>query len=135
MQAHTTNPTYVAYTGSSMEPVFIAGDILQVLPYEQKQVRRGDVILYSCASQSCNVVHRVDGFDARGIRTKGDNNRRADPWVVQHHQVVGYVARALHNRCWRRIQGGCIGLLKVKSTNALKYVDQWINHSFINIRA
>ncbi len=137
MQAHPSPnyPTYVVYTGSSMEPVFKDGDILQVLPYEHKQVKCGDVIFYSCASQNCNVVHRVTYLDAHGIRTKGDNNRCVDPWVVQHQQVVGYILRALRDRCWRRIPGGCIGLLRAKSVQTLRHVGRWAYHSRGNLHA
>jgi len=132
MQAH---PTYVAYAGSSMEPLFEPGDILQVFPYAQKRVRRGDVIFYSCPSQNCNIVHRVAELDARGIRTKGDNNRRADSWVVSPQQVVGYVVRALRDGRWRRIQGGCIGHLAVKSARALKHISAWTDHTMALLHA
>ena len=106
-----TYPTYVAYTGSSMIPIFKPGDLLQVLPYAGRQVRRGDVIFYSCPSESCKVVHRVADIDTHGIRTRGDNNALTDPWVVTTRQVIGYVVHAQRGRRWRRISGGYVGHL------------------------
>ena len=117
--------TYVAYKGSSMEPLFNPGDILQVIPYAGNKIRCGDVIFYSCPSQNCSVVHRVKACGARGIRTKGDNNRRADPRIVQPHQVVGYVAYALSGQRWRRIRGGYIGSYAVKGARALERISAW----------
>jgi signal peptidase I len=92
-----------------MRPLFKPGDLLEVLAYEDRQVRRGDVILFSCPSESCKVVHRVADIDTHGIRTKGDNNARIDPWVVSPQQVVGYVVHAQRGRRWRRISGGSLG--------------------------
>ena len=106
MQAH---PTYVAFRGSSMRPLFKPGDLLEVFPYEDRQVRRGDVILFSCPSESCKVVHRVADIDTHGIRTKGDNNARIDPWVLSPEQIVGYVVHAQRGRRWRRVPSGLLG--------------------------
>ena len=127
--------TYVNYTGSSMEPILKPGDLLQVLAHSGSPVRRGDVIFYSCPSKNCNIVHRVTDFDTRGIRTRGDNNAHIDPWVVSLEQVVGYVAHAQRGQRWRRIQGGCIGRLAVKSARALKHVSAWTDHTMALLQA
>jgi signal peptidase I len=108
-----------------MRPIFKPGDLLEVLPYEDRQVRCGDVILFSCPSENCKVVHRVADLDARGIRTKGDNNARIDSWVVTPQQVVGYVIRAQRGRRWRRISGGYVGRLAANCTRAVKRVREW----------
>jgi signal peptidase I len=117
-----THSTLVAFTGSSMRPIFKPGDLLHVLPYEERQVRCGDVILFSCPSESCNVVHRVADIDARGIRTKGDNNAHVDPWIVSLQQVVGYVVHAQRGRRWRHISGGLLGRFVASFLHAAKYV-------------
>jgi len=113
--------TYVNYTGSSMEPILKPGDLLQVLAYSGSPVRRGDVIFYSCPSKNCNIVHRVTNFDTRGIRTRGDNNARIDPWVVGPKQVVGYVAHAQRGRRWRLISGGLVGHFVANLLHAAKH--------------
>jgi len=120
-----TQPTFVAYTGSSMRPIFKPGDLLEVLPYEGRQVRCGDVIFFSCPRENCKVVHRVVDLDAHGIRTKGDNNEQIDSWVVTPQQVVGYVVRAQRGRRWRRITGGCVGRLAAKGMRAVKRASEW----------
>ena len=94
-----------------MNPVFKPGDVLQVLPYNGKTVERGDVILFSCTEEKRMVVHRVVDVDEHGIRTRGDNNRHLDPWVVTPQQVVGYVIRAQRDCRWRRISGAWLGRL------------------------
>jgi signal peptidase I len=105
-----------------MEPVLKPGDLLQVFPYVGRKVRYGDVILYCCPSKNCNVVHRVADVDARGIRTKGDNNIRLDPWIVIPQQVIGYVVRVLRGSRWRRIPGGYVGYLVANGARVMKHV-------------
>jgi signal peptidase I len=105
------NPTYITYTGPSMNPILKAGDLLEVVPYNGRQIRRGDAILFFCPEENRNVVHRVVALGARGIKTMGDNNVYSDPWIVTPEQVVGYVVRAQRGRRWRRIPGGYAGRL------------------------
>ena len=127
MQDH---PTYVAYTGSSMNPIFKPGDVLEVLPYDGRQVQCGDVVLFSCLEESRNIVHRVVALDTIGIRTMGDNNIRIDPWVVSPKRIVGYVARAQRGWRWRRISGGWIGRLVANRIRAVKRVFEWSRSCF-----
>lgn len=105
-----------------MRPFFKSGDLLEVLPYEDRQIRRGDVILFSCPSENCKVVHRVADIDAHGIRTKGDNNARIDPWFVTPQQVVGYVVHVQRGRRWRRISGGLLGRFAANLVRSAKSV-------------
>jgi signal peptidase I len=105
------NPTYVTYTGPSMKPILRAGDLLEVTPYNGRQVRCGDTILFFCPEENRNVVHRVVALGAAGIKTMGDNNLYRDPWFVTPEQIAGYVTRAQRGRRWYRIPSGFVGLL------------------------
>jgi signal peptidase I len=115
------NPTYITYTGPSMNPILKAGDLLEVVPYNGRQIRCGDAILFFCPEENRNVVHRVVALEAWGIRTMGDNNVYSDPWIVTPEQVVGYVARVQRSRRWRRIPGGYAGRLAAYLMRGLRY--------------
>ena len=104
-------PIYIAYTGPSMNPILKAGDLLEVTPYNGRQIRCGDAILFFCPEENRNVIHRVVALRASGIKTMGDNNLYCDPWFVTPERVVGYVKRAQRGRRWRRIPSGLAGRL------------------------
>jgi hypothetical protein len=124
------HPTYATYTGSSMNPVFKPGDVLQVLPYNGKTVECGDVILFSCTEEKHMVVHRVVDVDEHGIRTKGDNNRHLDPWAVAPEWIVGYVVRAQRRMRWRSISGGCLGRFVANRVRAVNCVGATLSALF-----
>ncbi|MDN4161804.1 signal peptidase I [Nocardioides abyssi] len=79
--------TATMLTGS-MEPGIMPGDVVVTTPEPASEVAVGDVISYHIPVEDHRVeTHRVvevitndDGTTA--IRTKGDNNENADPWVA-----------------------------------------------------
>ena len=114
------NPTYVTYTGPSMNPILKAGDLLEVTPYNGRQIRCGDTILFFCPEEERNIVHRVIALGSQGIKTRGDNNLYCDPWSVVPEQIVGYVKRAQRGRRWHRIPGGHAGRLAAMFVRATR---------------
>jgi len=114
------NPTYVTYAGPSMNPILKAGDLLEVTPYNGRQIRCGDTILFFCPEENRNVVHRVVALRPRGIQTRGDNNLYCDPWSVIPERIVGYVKRAQRGRRWRRIPSGHAGRLAAIAVRAIR---------------
>jgi hypothetical protein len=117
-----TQPTYVAYTGSSMNPILKSGDLLEVLAYNSRMVDCGDVIVFYCPEENCTVVHRVVATGAHGIRTRGDDNARVDPWLVSPELIAGYAIRAQRGLRWRRISGGRAGCLVASVVRGARYV-------------
>ena len=124
------NPTYITYTGPSMNPILRTGDLLEIVPYNGRQIRCGDAILFFCPEENRNVVHRVVALEARGIKTMGDNNVHSDPWIVTPGQVVGYVARAQRSRRWRRIPSGYAGLLAAYLVRTVRYTSAQLSTLF-----
>jgi len=122
--------TYITYTGPSMNPILRTGDLLEVVPYNGRQIRCGDAILFFCPEENRNVVHRVVALEARGIKTMGDNNVHSDPWIVTPGQVVGYVARAQRSRRWRRIPSGCAGRLAAHLVRTVLYTSTQLSTLF-----
>ena len=81
----------------SMEPALPVGSVAFLDPRDAAQVRVGDILTFRHPDYPGRLVsHRVVSIETgeRGelsIRTKGDANDSADPWVVSADQVVGVV--------------------------------------------
>jgi hypothetical protein len=101
---------FCAHIGPSMNPTLEQSDMLEVMP-GSGLLRRGDVILFLSPDGGQAVVHRIIEGGSRGIRTRGDNNPREDPWLLQRSDVVGRVVAAQRSGRRRKIAGGQSGLL------------------------
>jgi signal peptidase I len=102
---------FCAHIGNSMHPTLSEHDLLEIEPYGGRPVRCGDVIFFLLPHGEQPVVHRVVRAIAEGIRTKGDNSNRVDPWVIRSEDVIGQVVRATRGKKLRSIYGGRVGQL------------------------
>jgi hypothetical protein len=80
------------YSGLSMNPLLQPGDILRVVPYEEREIRRGDVVVFPEPRSRMTMVHRVLAVNPAGVTTKGDNNSTMDDWILQPSDILGRVA-------------------------------------------
>jgi hypothetical protein len=99
----------IRYTGPSMNPTLKSGDRLEVIPFDRRVIRRGDVVVFRPPEGGREVAHRVIGMERGGIRTRGDNSWQADDWLVSPADVIGCVVSAQRGRRRIRIYGGGIG--------------------------
>jgi signal peptidase len=99
----------INYIGPSMNPVFKAGDRLQIISYNQGKIRAGDVVFFISPEDGSKVVHRVISVDSDGIRTRGDNSYHEDDWVLRREHILGRVVAAQRGDRRRRIFGGPLG--------------------------
>jgi len=118
----------INHIGPSMNPTLKSGDLLQVIPYDGKKVRRGDVIVFHSPENSRKITHRVISIDSKGIKTKGDNNKRIDPWVLSHDNIIGRVIYVQRGRGCRRVYWGPIGQLFVAIVKAIRLIDSVISY-------
>lgn len=102
---------FCAHTSNSMNPTLCESDILEIAAYDDRPIRRGDVILFLSPDGNRPAIHRVVSVTPRGIRTKGDNNTRKDPWLIHREDVIGQVVRAAQGKKQRSIRGGTAGRL------------------------
>ena len=92
----TPTPFYVVSSGS-MIPALQIGDIIVVQDTNLSDgVVEGDVIVFDRPTdKEVVVVHRivdiVDDAPQRALRTKGDNNRLVDGWLVTEEYFLGKV--------------------------------------------
>ena len=97
----------ILYTGPSMNPVLYEQDLLDVIPYGNRNASIGDVICFQSPDKL--VVHRVIGIGSEGVRTQGDNNPTPDPVFLHTGDILGMVVAASRGRVNRNIQGGAHG--------------------------
>jgi signal peptidase I len=111
------DPIFFAHIGCSMNPTLWEGDLLKVVPFDEKSVQVGDVIVFTSPIDGTLIAHRVIATSFSYIRTKGDSNGKEDPWLVRHGAVLGKVVESSHNTKNQNIHGGLNGLLLAKLSN------------------
>ena len=105
-----------------MNPLLATPDVLHVRPYDGAEIRRGDVVVFPSPDGDCKVVHRVLSVDRDGVRTKGDNNRHVDPWIVNPADIIGRVEWIERGSRRIRICTGVMGTAQALVAKAVRLV-------------
>jgi len=113
----------IIYTGPSMKPTLKPGDTLQVIPFDGRKIRRGDVIVFLSREGDTKITHRVISIDSQGVRTRGDNNKCIDPQVLSHDNILGLVVLAQRKNRRVRIYGGIRGIQFARAIRAIHMID------------
>lgn len=116
------SPRYMLYTGPSMNPTLKTGDVLHVIAYNGKKVRRGDVVVFPTPAGWRDITHRVVSVDSGVIRTLGDNNSQIDQYTPGYDELVGRVVYALRGKKRLRIYGGVAGRLFALKARSMRIV-------------
>jgi signal peptidase len=117
----------VNYIGPSMNPIFKAGDRLQIVPYSQGKIRAGDVVFFISPKDGSKVVHRVISVNSNGIRTRGDNSYHEDAWVLSREHIIGRVVAAQRGKRRQRILGGPLGRLFAVTLRVIHAVESYVS--------
>jgi len=104
---------FAAYNGRSMNPTLRAPEIMEIMPYDQRTLRVGDVVFFLPPHNAQPVVHRIVRVTPAGIATLGDNNTREDNYLIQTKNIKGLVVAAWQGQKRRKIAGGIEGRLIV----------------------
>jgi signal peptidase len=102
---------FAAYVGPSMNPTLREPEIMEVVPYDGRPMRVGDVAIFMPPQAERPVVHRIVRVTPAGISTIGDNNTREDASLLQPENIEGRVVAAWSGRKRRKIAGGLQGRL------------------------
>ena len=122
------------YTGPSMNPTLRASDILHIVPYMHRRIRLGDVIVFVPSEGGRPIAHRAVSKDAHGVLTRGDNNTRVDPCVLEPSRIIGQVMFAQTGDKWRRVYGGTVGRVIGNLMNVRSRVDRRLS-AVLNAKA
>jgi signal peptidase I len=98
------------YEGPSMYPTFRTGDGLCVVPYNNRRINTGDVVIFESPENKRRIVHRVIAVLAEGIRTRGDHNRHIDPYLLRPDQIIGKVVTFQRGKRQHKALNGFFGL-------------------------
>lgn len=93
---HTGRYRTLTVLTASMRPSYPPGSVVVVVPTPVSQVREGDVITYAIPVDDHHIVtHRVVEVVRPGVvKTRGDANSTADPWVAQLQGTTAWTVRA-----------------------------------------
>lgn len=103
--------TSCIYSGPSMFPLLKPGDKVFIAPYKNRKIRCGDVIVFNHPRSGKKIIHRVFRKDKRGIQTRGDNNNRIDPWLLQTDNILGRVVSLRRGKRLKKILASFPGRL------------------------
>ncbi len=107
---------FCAHVGPSMNPTLCTLDLLEVVPYSDRRIKVGDVIIFIPPERVRPVVHRVVGITPEGIRTRGDNNNNDDAQLLQPADIAGRVVAAQRGQKRRKVFGGRFGRVVARLT-------------------
>ena len=126
---HATRSRYFLtnYVGSSMNPLLREGDGLHVVPYENRPIRPGDVIVFIPPGGGLKIVHRVVSVDVTGIKTRGNRAMKVDPWVLSPENIIGRVDSVRRKDRKLRIPGGVMGRIEACSSRCIHHLDATIS--------
>ena len=84
----------MAIGSASMYPKIRKGDAVIIEKYkETTKLKKGAIIVYHHDKKT--IVHRIDTITTKNnkvtIKTKGDNNKQTDTWIVAPSDIVGIV--------------------------------------------
>jgi signal peptidase I len=115
------------YTGTSMSPTLITGDILKVISYKDRDIRIGDVVLFYSPYAKKPIVHRVVTIGKKGIRTKGDNKIAIDDCVLQPNDIIGRVVSTQRGKKEIKIFDGFPARIYASTLETGKRVNMFIS--------
>ena len=102
---------FAAYVGSSMNPTLRRPEIMEIMPYDNRPLRVGDVAFFLSPEEDRLDVHRIVRVTPAGISTLGDNSMQEDTFLLQPKNVKGRVVAVWRGQKRRKIAGGLQGRL------------------------
>ena len=111
------------YIGSSMNPTLEPGVRLDVSAYHGQKIRKGDVVVFIPPGGDSKIVHRVISVNSDGIRTRGDNRKHEDNWVLSPDNILGRVVAVWRGKRRRRVFSGAVGQLFGVSIRGIRAID------------
>jgi hypothetical protein len=118
---------FAAYVGPSMNPTLREPEIMEILPYDKRPLRVGDVAFFLSPEADQPVVHRVVRVTPAGISTLGDNNTREDLTVLRPKCIQGRVVAAWRGQKRRKIAGGYLGWLISRWLRWRRVLDRYVS--------
>jgi hypothetical protein len=120
---------FCVHAGPSMKATLRELDVLEIVPYRNQEAKCGDVIFFVPPKGRQPVIHRITRITSRGVRTRGDNNDREDPWLLPHGSIGGKAVAAWRGRKRRGIRCGKKALLAICTMRRLRSLKSAMFHA------
>ncbi len=104
---------YFIYRGLSMNPTFYEPELLTIVPYSDREPKKGDIICYRLDHKNKGIVHRIIMVKGSRIKTRGDNSAYPDDYTVDKAAVVGRVIASRRGNKTRTVYSGKFGLFSM----------------------
>jgi len=117
----------IHYIGTSMFPSLKTGDILRMVPYKERTLQVGDVVLFHSSYGRTSIVHRIVSIDNKVIRTKGDNKIVIDDCVLRPNDIIGRVVYVQRGKKEIKIIDGFPGRIYASILEAGKRIDMVVS--------
>jgi hypothetical protein len=118
---------FAAYSGPSMNPTLREPEIMEIMPYDSRPLRVGDVTFFLSPEADQPVVHRIVSVTTAGISMLGDNNTRKDAFLLQQKDIKGRVVAAWRGQKRRKIAGGLQGRLTSRWFRWQRVIDRGVS--------
>ena len=119
---------FAAYVGPSMNPTLREPEIMEIMLYDGRPLRVGDVAFFLPPEAVQPVVHLIIRMTPAGISTLGDNNTRVDTSLLQPEDIKGQVVAAWCGQKRRKIAGGLHGRLTSRWLRWRRVLDRGVSH-------
>jgi hypothetical protein len=110
-----------------MNPLFKAGDILEIIKYSGNTIKCGDVVVFQLPGRNRKITHRIVSNSSQGIRTRGDNAHKADDHILTSDDIIGKVISIRRGKKKMRIHGGVRGQLYAGVIRVIRRFDYLIS--------
>ncbi|PWR71746.1 SynChlorMet cassette protein ScmC [Methanospirillum stamsii] len=100
----------ILFSGYSMYPTLLPLDLLDVVPYKNRNPSIGDIICFNPPNGEKQVTHRIIGIRSDGYLTQGDNNKEPDDYFLTRELLTGYVVGVIRKDKYYKISFGIIGI-------------------------
>ena len=119
---------FAAYVGLSMNPTLREPEIMEIMPYNNRPLRVGDVAFLLSPKADQPIIHRIVRVTPAGISTLGDNNTHEDTFLLQPESIKGQVVGAWRGQKRRKIAGGFQGRLTSRWLRWRRVLDHGGSH-------
>ena len=110
-----------------MNPTLREPELMEIMPYEDRPLRIGDVVFFIPPEFDQPVVHRIVRITPEGIATRGDNNTSEDSILLQAKHIQGRVVAAWRGQKKRKIAGGFQGRLTSRWFRWRRIIDHGVS--------
>ncbi len=123
---HDPKKVHFIYRGSSMNPTFYEPELLTLVPYHDREPKKGDIICYRFCKKNEGIVHRIIAVKGTAIKTRGDNSACPDDYTVGKTSVIGRVVASRRGNKTRTVYSGELGLFSMHFSRFRRKFDRLI---------